>query len=95
MGSRPSAAASGSTVRRQRSSGERTMARIGSDPMRSHQGVGLLLALLVEVDALGAARQRMGGVGRRAAVPQQDDGHVAATTPVPSRTSTTVPSTTR
>ena len=71
------------------------MARIGSDADPVHQGLGLLVALLVEVDAVGPAGQRMRGVRRRAAVPQQDDGHVAATTPVPSRISTTAPSTTR
>ena len=50
---------------------------------------------VVEVDAVGAAGQGVRGVRRRPAVPQQDDCHVAATTPVASRISTTVPSSTR
>ena len=52
----------------------------------------LFAALVVEVDALGAAGQGVRGVRRRPAVPQQDDRHIADTTPVPSRISTTVPS---
>ena len=95
IGSSPSAAASGSTVRRQRSSGERTIARIGSAADPLDERLRLLAALVVEVDAVGAAGQRVRGVRGRPAVPQQDDRHVADTTPVPSRTSTTVPSTTR
>ena len=53
-----------------------------------HQGVGLLVALVIEVDALGPAGQRVRGVRRRAAVPQQDDRHVVDHHPVPSRIST-------
>ena len=58
-GSRPSAAANGSTVRLQRSSGELTMALIGNEADPVDQRPGLLLALVVEVDAVAAARQRL------------------------------------
>ena len=81
MGSRPRAAAKGSTVLRQRSSGERTMARIGSDPIRSTSALACSWPFSSRSTPIGPPGQRLRGVGRRAAVPQQDDRHVADTTP--------------
>ena len=59
------------------------------------QAGGLLAAFVVELDAFGAAGQRVRRIGSGSAVPQQDDGHVALTTPVANRIITATPTTTR
>ncbi len=88
--------------RRQRIHGlaatQQRRAHDGADRQRAEpldDGLRLLAALVVELDALGAAGQRVRGVRRRSAVPQQDHRHTADTTPVPSRIRTTAPSSTR
>ena len=76
-----------------RSLGARTASAQIAEPI--DQVRGLLAALVVELDAFGTAGQHVRGVGRRPAVTQKNDGHVAFTTPVANRMSTATPAATR